>query len=98
MDYGRIGAPGTRKGTNEMKRYWKLILFGVLTWLIPFVVSIVIFPIHETQRPLFESIMPVVVTLCVVVFSILYLKKVEAGFLRQGILIGVAWRVLQLSL
>jgi hypothetical protein len=79
-----------------MKRYWKMILFGLLTWLIPFVVSIVIFPIRETERPLFESIMPVVVTLCTVVFSVLYLRKVTSAFLKEGILIGAVWLAINL--
>lgn len=74
-----------------MRRYWKLIIFGVLTWLIPFLVSVFIFPIRETQRPLFESIMAVVVTLCAVVFVGLYLGKVESGYLTQSIVIGVTW-------
>lgn len=74
-----------------MKSYLKAGLYGFLTWLIPFVVSILIFPLRDSQRPLFESIMPVVVTVCVVFFSGLYLKSVETGFLREGLLLGVAW-------
>lgn len=79
-----------------MKRAWTMTLFGVLTWLIPFVVSILIFPIHDTERPLFESIMPLVVTLCAVVFAVLYLGKVTSSFLREGILIGMVWLVINL--
>jgi hypothetical protein len=79
-----------------MRRYWRLILFGVLTWMIPFLVSVFIFPIHELQRPLFESIMAVVVTLCAVVFAGLYLKRAEGDFLRQGVVIGVAWMVINI--
>jgi len=74
-----------------MKPFWKLLLFGLLIWLIPFVISFLIFSFHDTERALFESIMAVVVTASAVAFSILYLKKVEAGFLKQGILMGVVW-------
>ncbi len=66
--------------------------------MVPFVVSILIFPIRESQRPLFESIMPVVVTVCAVVFSILYFRKLESGFLREGILIGVVWFAINIVL
>jgi len=45
-----------------MKKYSKVVLFGFFIWLIPFVVSFLIFPIRESQRALFESIIPVVVT------------------------------------
>ena len=39
----------------------KAVLFGFLIWLIPFVVAFIIFPLRESSRPLFESIMPVTV-------------------------------------
>jgi hypothetical protein len=45
-----------------MNKYLKISLFGFLVWLIPFAVSVAIFSIHETQRPLFESFMPLVIT------------------------------------
>ena len=79
-----------------MSRYWKLVLYGILIWLIPFVVSVLIFPFHETERPLFESIMPVVVTLCAAVFGVLYLRRTTGVFLREGIVIGLAWLVISL--
>ena len=69
---------------------WALV-FGFLIWLIPFTISILIFPLRTSNRALFESIMPVVVTLCAVVFSILYFRKLEEGFIREGILLGVIW-------
>ncbi len=50
-----------------------------------------IFPLRESQRPLFETIMPIVLTLCAVVFSNLYFKKVETGFLTESIKLGVVW-------
>jgi hypothetical protein len=42
-----------------MKSLKLAIIYGILVWAIPFVVSVVIFPIHDSNRPLFESIMPV---------------------------------------
>jgi len=74
----------------------KALLYGFLVWLIPFIVAILIYPMHESNRPLFESIMPVVVTVCVVVFSILYFKKLEKEFIREGILLGVLWFAISL--
>jgi len=74
-----------------MKKYLKIVLFGFLIWLIVFLISIALFSIHETQRPLFESIMPVVITACAVFFSIFYFRKTEANFLKEGVLLGVIW-------
>ncbi len=43
-----------------MKSVKKALLFGFLLWVIPFVIAFLIFPIRNSDRPLFESIMPIV--------------------------------------
>ncbi len=79
-----------------MKKYLTISFYGFLIWLIVFVVSVAIFSIHETERPLFESIMPVVITLCVVFFSLLHFHKTETDFLREGILLGAIWFIVNI--
>ena len=79
-----------------MKSTKKAILYGFLIWLIPFVVAFIIYPIHESNRPLFESIMPVVVVLCVVIFSKIYFNKVETNFKNEGIRLGLIWIIISL--
>ncbi len=79
-----------------MKSMKKALLFGFFIWLIPFSVSVLIFPLRTSSRALFESIMPVVITICVVFFLILYFRKVEDGFLREGIILGVRWLAISL--
>ena len=69
----------------------RAILFGFLIWLVPFVVAFLIFPIRESSRPLFESIMPVAVAAATVIFGVLYFRHVMRDYIRQGILIGVIW-------
>ncbi len=86
------------KGVTLMKKYLKLALFGFLTWLIPFVVSFLIFPLRSSYRPFFESIMAVVVAISAVLFTVLYLKKLTIGFLREGILTGVIWFIINIGL
>lgn len=78
-------------------RNWKTImLFGFLIWLIPFVVSFFIFPLRSSSRPLFESIMPVVLTSAVVFFTVRYLSKINREFVKEGIFIGIVWVVISL--
>ena len=72
------------------------LFYGFMIWLIPFLVSVLIWPIHDTNRALFESIMPVTLTASLVLFSVLYLRKVESDFLREGLMIGVMWFVISL--
>jgi len=74
-----------------MKSIKLVFLYGFFVWLIPFIVAFLIFPIRETDRPLFESIMPVIVTLRAVLFSILYFLKVDAAFFKEGTLLGIVW-------
>ena len=74
-----------------MNKYLKMGLFGFFVWLIPFVVSVLIFPLRAMQRPLFESIMPVVIAIWTVFFAVTYLSGLKSGFQKEGILIGVAW-------
>ncbi|GAF83590.1 unnamed protein product [marine sediment metagenome] len=81
-----------------MKRYLKICLYGFLVWLIPFVVGCALYEVRENDRILFETIMPVVVTVSAVLFALLYFGKAEAGFLKQGVLIGVIWFVINVVL
>ena len=81
-----------------MNRYLRIGLFGFLIWLIPFLVSFLIFPLRESNRALFESVMPVVVSVCVVFFSYLYFSRLDGGFAREGILVGIVWFAISLAI
>jgi len=70
------------------------ILYGFLVWLIPFAVSFVIFPFHESNRPLFESIMAVTVAAVVVVCGLAYLRATGGVSLREMTLVGLLWLVI----
>lgn len=73
-----------------------VILYGILIWLGPFLISFLIFPLRDTNRPLFESIMPLVLTIMVVFSSVLYFKKIDRRFIREGFIIGVIWFVINI--
>lgn len=74
-----------------MNRYVKLFGYGFLIWLIPFLVSFVIFPLRSSNRPLFESIMPVSLVFAVMICSVLYFKKGENQSIYDGVIAGVIW-------
>lgn len=67
----------------------KGILFGFLIWLTAFIASFLIFPFHESNRPLFEAIMPVVISLATVFFSVKYFELVSSDFAWEGLLLGI---------
>lgn len=81
-----------------MNRYLKMGLFGFFIWLIPFVVSVLIFPLRAMQRPLFESIMPVVIAIWTVFFAVIYLSGLKSNFQKEGIALGVAWFLISIIL
>jgi hypothetical protein len=74
-----------------MKSFGKALVFGLCVWVIPFIVAMFIYPLRESDRPLFESIMPVTLTLCTVIFSVLYFNRVEMNFFKEGIMLGITW-------
>ena len=74
----------------------KSILFGFLVWLFPFIVAFLMFPIHESNRPLFESIMPLVIAISVVVFTCLYFKSVDKNIKAEGAKLGIIFLLISL--
>lgn len=87
-----------RQVRDWMNKYLKTGLFGFMIWMIPFAVSVLIFPLRVSQRPLFESIMPVVIAIWTVFFSIFYLSRIKSDFLKEGIFIGIAWLLISIVL
>lgn len=77
-----------------MKNVGKIVLYGFLLWLIPFLVSFPIFTLRESNRALFESIMPVAVTIAVVVLAIMYIRKRETFSAGDGLQIGIIWFII----
>jgi EamA domain-containing membrane protein RarD len=74
-----------------MKDTSTALRYGLFLWLIPFAVGFLLYPLREQERPLFESIMPVVVTLCTTIFTLRYFRKIDGAYLREGVLLGVCW-------
>ena len=77
-----------------MKFWGKAIGFGFLVWLVPFVVAFMVFPIHQSNRPLFESVMAVPICATAVVFGLVYLKDIQKDRIKAGIILGILWFVI----
>jgi len=75
-----------------MKPFIKIILFyGLILWLIPFIVGFIAFPLKSFYSPVFETVMGITLTVCAVVFAILYFRKLQGDYLKQGIIVGLIW-------
>ena len=77
-----------------MVGFRRAVLFGFLIWLIAFAAAFILFAIRTTARPLFESIMPVVLAVATVFFAERYFRRVTDRFVQEGFLLGVVWSVL----
>ena len=64
-----------------MQSIKKALFYGVILWVIPFVVAMLFFRFRETNRALFESVMPVVIVASVVVLANLYFKIVKKDYM-----------------
>lgn len=80
----------------SLNKNLKIVLYGFLVWLIPFAVSFVIFPLRTSMRPLFESVMPLVLTIVVVTLAYYYLKNIVVNFAKEGIVIGIVWFIINI--
>jgi hypothetical protein len=70
------------------------LLLGFFDWLLPFVVSFVIFPLRKGNYYLFESLMTVLVVLSAVIFSVIYFTQKVS--LREGVVLGILWLAINL--
>ena len=81
------------KGTDEMRKYAKILAFGGISWAIPFLVSL---PLYSRDGQvaidynLFKSIMVVTGTLVGCILLAVYFKKQRASF-GEGLRVGVIW-------
>lgn len=74
-----------------------LLLFGFLSWLIPFLISVPFYSIQGVLLVdvfLFKSIMIVVGSLVGTLLMVLLFLRIRKGYLREGILIGFSWLVI----
>ncbi len=74
-----------------MKKFSRLVLFGFLSWLVTFGASIALFFLKKSNERLFEVLMGMVLTACTVIFTSLYFRKIQTTFIREGILLGLAF-------
>jgi uncharacterized membrane protein YpjA len=79
---------------TPMKMHLKNVLYGFLSWLIPFASS-VFFYTREGKLTidvfLFKSIMIVVGSVSAAFLLVSYFKSINNRYLRESIVVGLAW-------
>jgi hypothetical protein len=76
---------------------WKRAVgYGVALWLVPFVVSLLLFGIRENNRALFESLITVVGVAGAVTASLLHFRDISKPGMAVGLEVGVAWAAISI--
>ena len=76
---------------QSMKRAFA---YGFLVWLLTLLVSMALFPLKRSWPVLFDSIMPITLALCAVIFANRYFQRCAASSVREGVLLGAIWLVM----
>lgn len=69
----------------------KRIGFGVILWAVPYVTSIPLLPLMQSDLIFFKTIMIVEGALIGALLTAIYFTKVRADYLREGILLAAIW-------
>ncbi len=77
-----------------MKSHAKLVLYGFLIWLVPFVISMAVFAFIPPETALFDTIMSVSLALAATFLSFRYFKQIDGIDMLQGLRTGTIWMVL----
>jgi hypothetical protein len=86
---------------KKMNKYFRNVLYGLIAWLVPFLVSI---PFYTREGKLvidiflFKSIMIVVGSITAAILLVSYFKHVQVDYVKQGIIVGVIWFALNILL
>ena len=95
---------GAHSGVSDgdsTNKYLKIVLFGFILWLVPFIAGFLFvdakgnFLIPET---FFKSIMIVLGSLVGVLLAVRYFKDIKGDFVTEGVLLGVIWLVINLAI
>jgi len=84
-----------------MKKYLRTVLYGFLSWLIPFVASFFFYTRTGELTIdifLFKSIMIVVGSISAALLLIFYFKEIETNYLKEAIIAGLVWFAINILL
>jgi hypothetical protein len=67
--------------------------YAFLLWLVPFLLSVAIFPLKKTDPAFFQSSLGVISMTLAVLFTVHYFRKTQ-GSLKEGIFLGLIFAVI----
>ena len=71
----------------------KKIGYGLILWVIPYVTAIPLLPLMRSDLLFFKAIMVVEGLTVGAILAVLYFLRVQKDFLREGIVLGMTWMI-----
>lgn len=78
---------------------WKRVVgYGLVLWLVPFVIAFVLFRVRQDNRALFESLITVTGVACAVLASLGYFRDASSPGTAPGLGVGIAWAAISIAI
>jgi hypothetical protein len=71
----------------------RAFIYGFLLWILPFLTSVLMFPLKKTDPAFFQSSLGVISMTLAVLFTVHYFRKTQ-GSLKEGIFLGLIFAVI----
>ena len=77
-----------------MKKTLKIIIFGFLSWLVPFITAFFFY--DRNGQPtidifIIKSILMVVSAIIGAYLLVVYFKQLKVRFIKEGLIVGISW-------
>lgn len=79
-----------------MKSFMKILVYGIILWLIVFAFSFLIYPLKKEGNPLFESLITIILVFITVLIAFTYFRTEQPAFSMNAVIVGCSWMVINI--
>ena len=76
----------------------RAIIFGILIWLITYILTSILNPIFTDNLPNINIVVPITIILVTGFFGILYIREINSNEVIEGILAGIIFLIIDIIL
>jgi len=98
LNSGNTALNDNRQQEIEMKKVLRIAFSGFTLWLICFLIAVIVWPLHASQFMLFKSIMIVSGSVSGMWLLARHFKKVRNDYVKEGIIVGGIWFIVNIGL
>ena len=74
------------------------IIFGIIIWIVTYVLSSIFNPIFTDNLPSVNIVVPIIMIIVTGFFGILYIRDIETNEVVEGILAGIVFSIVDIIL